>query len=161
MPGSLLPPAIALDCGMAWERHLLVDAYNVLHDWPAVSRLLGKRFVEARDRLVRELLPIHDWEQIRVSIVCDGRGADVAIERPTPHLTYSLVYTPAGLTADGLIERLVVSAGSPASCMVATRDQAEATAVAAAGAEVISPRSLIAWAGRCSREQRDRLRRLS
>lgn len=107
----------------------------------------------ARGRLVERLRVLHDFERLRVSIVFDGRGGDIAIERPTRHNTFSVLYTPGGMTADDLIEQLATQARQPASVFVATADRAERDTIEAAGARALTPEQLAEWVERAERAQ--------
>lgn len=139
---------------MEFEKHLLVDGYNIAHAWPELRRVLMTEGRDvARAQLVERLRVLHDFERMRVSVVFDGRGAEIAIERPTPHATFSILYTPGGMTADDLIEQLAVQASNPANVFVATADQAERDTVEAHGAQVLSPEQLAEWVERVGRAQ--------
>ena len=140
---------------MDFVKHLLVDGYNIVHAWPDLCRVLAQEGREvARARLVERVRIIHDFERLRVSVVFDGRGGDIAIERPTRHLTFSVLYTPGGMTADDLIEQLTVQATQPCEVCVATADAAERDTIEAAGAQAISPEQLAAWVERVEQAQR-------
>lgn len=137
-----------------FAKHLLVDGYNIAHAWPGLRRVLAKEGRDmARAQLVERIRVLHDFERMRVSIVFDGRGADIAIERPTPHATFSVLYTPGGMTADDLIEQLTVQSPRPAEVFVATADQAERDTIEAAGAQAISPEQLAEWVTRVEHAQ--------
>ena len=138
-----------------FAKHLLVDGYNIAHAWPDLRRVLAKEGREvARERLVERVRILHDFERLRVSVVFDGRGGAIAIERPTQHTTFSVLYTPGGMTADDLIEQLTVQAAQPRDVCVATADSAERDTVEAAGAQAISPEQLAAWVERAEQAQR-------
>ncbi len=140
---------------MEFAKHLLVDGYNIAHTWPDLRRVLAKEGREVvRARLVERIRILHDFERLRVSVVFDGRGGDIAIERPTRHLTFSVLYTPSGMTADDLIEQLTVQAAQPREVCVATADAAERDTIEAAGAQAISPEQLAAWIERAEQAQR-------
>lgn len=137
-----------------FAKHLLVDGYNIAHAWPELRRVLVSEGRDvARARVVERLRVLHDFERLRVSVVFDGRGNAIAIERPTPHATYSVLYTPAGMTADDLIEQLAVQSASPGNVIVATGDLAERDTIEAAGATAISPQQLAEWIERASGAQ--------
>ncbi|MFT3829738.1 MAG: NYN domain-containing protein [Opitutaceae bacterium] len=139
---------------MEFSQHLFVDGYNIVHAWPEMRRLMSKEGRDiARARLVERLRVLHDFERVRVSVVFDGRGADIAIERPTRHTTFSVLYTPAGMTADDLIEQLTAQSATPAAVSVATADQAERDTIEAAGAHALLPEQLVAWIERAERAQ--------
>jgi predicted RNA-binding protein with PIN domain len=102
----------------------------------------------ARTQLTQRLSSIHDTEQTRVTLVFDGRGDELVVERPSAHVTFSVLYTPSSLTADDVIEQLVGRAADPSSCHVATGDQAERQTIEAAGAVWVPPSDLAAWVAR-------------
>ncbi len=139
---------------MDFTKHLLVDGYNIVHAWPELRRVMAKEGRDlARERLVERVRVLHDFERMRVSVVFDGRGRDIAIERPTRHTTFSVLYTPAGMTADDLIEQLATQAARPELVLVATADRAEGDTVSAAGAQLLSPDQLLALVERVAGAQ--------
>ena len=143
-------------------KHLLVDGYNIVHAWPDLRRVLTTEGRDvARGRLVERLRVLHDFERLRVSVVFDGRGADLAIERPTPHATFSVVYSPAGMTADDVIEQLAAQGVKAGPVIVASGDGAECSTVAGLGAEVVSPEQLAAWVAQADRRQSEVVHRHS
>ena len=122
--------------------HLLVDGSNVVQAWPG-TRALAKRDREAaKALLLRRVAVLHDFSGWRVTVVFDGRGETIAIEPVGGAADFACVHTPAGLTADDLIEQLVGRAAEPAGCLVATADHAERSTVEAAGAAWCSPEEL-------------------
>ncbi|AHF91851.1 putative RNA-binding protein containing a PIN domain [Opitutaceae bacterium TAV1] len=138
-------------------KHLIVDGSNLLHAWPELRALLRRDRDAARARLVDLLAPLHDNspEPLRLTVVFDGRGSGLVVEHPAGPPSFSCIYTPAGTTADDVIEQLVARSADPAACLVATDDQAERSTVEAAGAVWCSSRDLAARAGAAT----DRLRR--
>lgn len=136
---------------MDFERHLLIDAYNVIYQWPDLRRLLPARQAAARERLAVTVRPIHDWEKIRVTLVYDGQGQDIEIERPTGQTTFSMIFSPATMSADDVIERLIGASANSEQCMVVTRDAAQRTTVEALGASSITPEQLREWVDRTER----------
>lgn len=138
---------------MPFERHLLADGSNLIHAWPELKALLPRDRDAARARLSQALSAIHDAEQIRVTIVFDGRGTELVVERPSGHATFSHIYTPEGMTADDIIEQLVGQAADASLCCVATDDRAERQTVEALGATTCSAADLGAWAARAGCRQ--------
>ena len=141
--------------------HLLVDGSNVLHAWPETARLLRRDRNSARSQLIHALAQLHDTRECRVTIVFDGRGADLAVERPSDETTFSILTTPAGVTADDLIEKLVVQGSAPTACVVATADAAVRETVTAAGAHAIDPAELATWIAGIVRNTRRHVRRMN
>ncbi|MEX2382758.1 MAG: NYN domain-containing protein [Opitutales bacterium] len=136
----------------ASERHLLIDGYNVIYDWPELRKELGRGGgAMARDRLVGMVRVIHDVEGCRLTVVFDGKGSRVEIERPGRELTFSVLYSPEGMSADEVIEQLVGSSGNPEQFQVVTRDSLERQTVEAFGASGLSPADLLDWIDRCQK----------
>jgi predicted RNA-binding protein with PIN domain len=129
---------------MSSQRHLIVDGANVLHALPSLRAALKRNKSEARTQLTRMLMPIHDAGN-RVTVVFDGRGDQLVIERPTESMALSVVFSPASMTADDVIEQMVGNAEDAAQCSVATDDQAERQTVTALGAEALYSHELAAW----------------
>ena len=132
-------------------RHLLVDGYNVIHCLPDLKRHFREGVSAGCARLVAWVGVLHDVEGIRVTVVFDGRGDDIEIERPTEDLTYSVLYSPRGMSADDLIEQLVGASEKPDDFQVVTRDNLVRETVRALGAEPLSPEELRDWVARCEK----------
>ena len=130
---------------VSFNRHLLIDGANILHAWPEIAAVLRRDGDAARAQLILRAAAIHDEEAMRVTVVFDGRGEDIAVEHPSKQASLSVVFTPTGVTADTVIERMVGRSADPANCVVATDDRAERETVIAAGATAISASELIAW----------------
>ena len=142
---------------MGYEKHLLVDGSNILHAWPELRALLKRDRDAARTRLSQLLSVIHDLEQVRLTLVFDGRGTELVVECPNGLTTFSHIYTPTGVTADDAIEQLVGQAVDPAACVVATDDRAERQTIEATGAAGISADELAAWVQRAGQRQKIQL----
>ncbi len=142
----------------AAPRHLLIDGYNVIHAIPDLKACLGEGVEAARARLVSWVSGLHDIEGIRVTVVFDGRGDDVEIERPSGDLTLSVLYSPRGISADGVIEQLVGTAVTPGNIQVVTRDNLVRETIRALGAEPLTPGDLRDWVERCERKVARELR---
>lgn len=138
---------------MSFDRHLIIDGSNIMNAWPELRRVLKQDRNAARSRLSLMLSTIHDVEQIKVVIVFDGRGDDLQAEMPSQQPTFIHLHTPAGVTADDVIERLVGQASDPQNYHVATDDRAEQQTITAAGARVISSAELVAWVERAEQRQ--------
>lgn len=142
---------------MDFSRHLLIDAHNVIHHWPEMRRVFYRNANVARDRLAAAVRILHDRECLRLTLVFDGKGSEIAVERPGEHLTFSFLYSPSSMTADDVIERMVGSSKNPGGCTVVTRDLAERQTVEALGGNVISPDELRDWVDRVERSVRREL----
>lgn len=125
-------------------RHLLVDGSNVLQAWRDTRALARKDREAAKSQVLRRIGRWHDLEKLRVTVVFDGRGSELTIEAVGGAETFACVHTPAGMTADAVIERLVCRAEDAGRCLVVTADRAERATVEAAGAAVCDPDELAA-----------------
>lgn len=130
---------------MDYSRHLLIDAYNVIHQWPELRRALRRGSATAREALGATVRVLHDHERIRVTLVFDGQGREIEVERPGQLLTFSYVYSSSTLSADDVIERMVGAAPDPSIYVVVTNDLAERHTIEALGASALSPDDLQAW----------------
>lgn len=131
-----------------FTRHLLIDAYNVIHHWPETKRALRRGSQEAREILAGAVRVIHDRERVRVTLVFDGNGPEITIERPGAQTTFSYLFSPASMSADDVIEQIVGKSADPGSFLVVTQDLAERRTVEALGGVVISPEDLRGWVDR-------------
>ena len=107
----------------------------------------------ARSKLVQLMSTIHDSGDVRLTIVFDGRGQDIVIDRPFEQSTFSIVYTPSSLTADDVIEQLVANSSDAKECYVATDDRAERETVSSLGAATLRSEDLAAWLRRADSRQ--------
>jgi uncharacterized protein len=119
---------------VAFEKHLLVDAANVIHARADLRALMKRDRDAARAQLIQRMGSVHDAESIRVTVVIDGRGSEIVIEHPDGQDTFTVIYTPSSLTADDVIEQMVGRSVDAAMCEVATCDQAERNTIEATGA---------------------------
>ncbi len=68
--------------GAPGQKHLLVDGSNIMNAWPELRALLPGDRDTARARLSRAVRILHDLEQVRVTVVFDGRGTELSVEQP-------------------------------------------------------------------------------
>lgn len=140
--------------------HILVDGSNLIHAWPELRGLLSRDKSVARERLVSSVTALWPSACERLTIVFDGRGQDLVVEHPVGSDAVAVIYTPAGLTADDVIERLIGRAADASSCLVATGDQAERATVEASGAAWCTPEELAARVAKAGDVQSLRMDRI-
>jgi predicted RNA-binding protein with PIN domain len=143
--------------GAPGQKHLLVDGSNIMHAWPELRALLPGDRDTARARLSQAVRVLHDGEQLRVTIVFDGRGSELSVEQPGGQATFAHVYTPGGTTADDVIAQLVGQAREPSDCLVATDDRGERQAIETLGAAGLSSADLASWVRRAEQRQQAQL----
>ena len=117
----------------AW---LIIDGYNLLHEEQELSRMLRSDIQSARHRLVRLVEETAHNMALQTTIVFDGRktGSDPALTSKYLEVFFS----PANLSADTVIERLVCNCPEPGKTLVVTSDRAEHDTVSSAGAQTMS-----------------------
>ncbi len=130
---------------MEAKRHdyLLVDGYNVIHDWQELKAMLAN-IDHARDRLVDWLASYGAYKDYEVLVVFDAHSAAGHQERSLPvyrHVT--VIFTREGETADSFIEKAAYQfAKAGRAVYVATSDAAEQQIILGVGAYRISAREL-------------------
>lgn len=122
--------------------HLLIDGSNVVQAWPDTRALSRRDREAAKALLLRRVAVLRDFTGWRVTVVFDGRGEALSVGAIGDAADFACVHTPAGATADDVIEQLVGRSATPGACLVATADQAERSTVEAAGAAWCSPEEL-------------------
>ena len=138
-------------------RHLLIDGSNLLHAWPELKTLAARDKDAARAQLSKAAAGLQEAEHLRVSLVFDGRGAELTVEHPSGRPEFTVLHTPAGATADDVIEQLVANSRAPGDCLVATDDRAERQTIEALGASGLSSADLAAWVRQSSARMGSRL----
>ncbi len=142
-------------------RHLLIDGYNVIHAWPELRELLDFDIDTACKHLANTAQIIHDFENIRTTLVFDGKGPKINIERPSKDLSFSLLYTPSNLTADEFIEQFVKNGVKKQSFIVVSRDNLLVETTSALGATTMNPDNFKSWINQCQQLQSEKLKRHS
>jgi len=138
--------------------HLLLDGYNLIHGVPEWKAWLGRFPDRARDALADWVRVIHDVDGIRTTLVFDGKGPDLTIERPFKDETFSYVFSASGTTADTVIERMVVNSSDARLVVVASDDRMLQQTALASGAQVRSKMELEGWVAGCERRLRNYLK---
>ena len=122
------------DAAAKW---LIIDGNNLLYHDAELTRVASSDFEQARRRLAQKLDELAgSLNYDRVIVVFDGRGAAVQAQ---PHSKFvEVLFSPANLTADSVIERLAHDAPDPSRITVVTSDRGERDTVEAAGGSTMS-----------------------
>ena len=124
--------------------------------WPELRVLQERRPAAARDALVKALTDYQDATGAHVVAVFDGQGARATAEEAAIQIFYS----PAGKTADDLVERLVAKYASVHRITVATSDRLEQqTAISFGAVSCLSAEGLRTLLQGAERELNRRLAR--
>lgn len=130
-------------------RRLLIDGYSLLYRDPTLTPLRLRNMGHAREQLIRKIDRLADALAPTVELVFDGR---VASCEPVRTGRLQLIYSPAGMTADTVIEQMVHRDPAPSECCVVTADRLERDTVTAAEAQAMSCASFLEWLDRLDRE---------
>ena len=140
------------------SKHLVIDGYNVLHQWKETAALMRKQAIDAAcRRLLDEARIIHDDEGIRTTVVFDGKGSKLEVVEDDAATSFAWVYSPAGVSADVIIEQLAMKADKKNEVAVVSMDNHVAASIRASGAYLVSPDEFFAWADRCRKSMDTRI----
>ena len=123
---------------------ILVDGFSLLHRWPAVCAGRPPHSAAAREALITKLTHYRDAVGTPLTIFFDGQGAPVGTPRAASSRQVEVIYSPAGKTADDLIERVAFRLKDYGHALVVTDDHAERDTVMASGAWFASCANFIA-----------------
>ena len=137
----------SLDASIRQFDFLLIDGYNIIHDWDNLHELAKISLEMARDKLVSLVANYQGFRDIQAIVVFDAHKIRHGHEKIERHGNLSLVYTAEFETADAYIERAVrdiTSAAKPYRVAVATSDNIEQVIIMAKGALRLSARDFLA-----------------
>lgn len=129
----------------------------MIHAIDPLDRLLKDSPEAACEALIQMARSIHDEDGIQVSLVFDGREKQLQIEHPCKRATFSVLYSPRQLSADGVIEQMLARSKKPDEITVASRDNMIREAAAARGAFSIDGPGLESWVARCEQRTTSRI----
>jgi len=126
-------------------RHrLIIDGYNVMYAHPEYGVLAHSDIDSARARLVSDLTALASVDD-RVTVVFDGGGNPHSDGAPHHIGGLTVLFSPAGKTADTVIEALAQRARErDEEVMVVTSDGATRDAVRSGSVSIRSAESFIA-----------------
>jgi len=132
-------PFAPLSKKIGLTKHLIVDGYNLIHGDTELKKVLQTLGSDnAREALYQRISILHDYEGMNLTIVFDGRGSTLTIERPIPKLlSLSFVFSPSGVSADEVIEGLVRKSAKRDDVLVSTADSGIRVSIQASGARWI------------------------
>mgnify|MGYP001202497851 CR=1 FL=1 len=103
-------------------RWVLVDGYSLVHAWPVLQRLAGRKLEQRREVLLRILRQYADHSHRRVTVVFDAYAVKRKVEPVGPEQGIEVVFSGAGKTADDVIERLVAQSDHREHILVVSSD---------------------------------------
>ena len=108
------------------KRILIVDAYNMIGNWPQLDKLKkADRLEDARDQLLKVLSNYRKQMDMEIIVVFDAMYVP-GLSKSYQQYDLTIIWTDEGQTADSYIESLAGRLFSPLTQVtVATSDQAE------------------------------------
>lgn len=129
------------------QKHLLVDGWNAIRSDKEMARAFSTMGQDgAKKMLAARLSKIHDAFNYRVTIVYDGKGDDINVERIGLAATFSEVYTPSNMSADDFMEQMCATSKNPKSLVVASDDNLIRLTAMTFGVESLTSQQLLQWA---------------
>ncbi|GAB1159581.1 ribosome-dependent mRNA decay endonuclease Rae1/YacP [Paenibacillus illinoisensis] len=136
---------------------LLVDGYNMIGDWPELSRLAESGLEEARNRLLFRLADYQAFSGRKVIVVFDAYLVP-GLGKTYTQSKVQIYFTKEKETADECIERLVRELSSRRrQIYVATSDMVEQHVIFGQGALRVSARELLIEVEQNEKELQKRL----
>lgn len=136
---------------MTVERYIIVDGYNVIYASDSLKEFMPNNKLRARESLAELIKAIHSIESVRVAVVFDSGNERLEIEYPFRDKSFEFIFAPASLTADGIIERILVRAPKKDLVTVVSNDNLVREATRSNGALAIRPNDLFDWVAVCNR----------
>ena len=136
---------------MTVERYIIVDGYNVIYASDSLKEFMPNNKLRARESLAELIKAIHSIETVRVAVVFDSGNERLEIEYPFGDKSFEFIFAPASLTADGVIERILVRAPKKDLITVVSNDNLVREATRSNGALAIRPNDLFDWVAVCNR----------
>ncbi|MEO5803391.1 MAG: NYN domain-containing protein [Verrucomicrobiota bacterium] len=112
---------------------ILVDGFSLLHSWPELAPGKPRHSAAAREALIHQLTLYRDSIGTPITIVFDGGGAPAGTPATLSTPEMEILYSPAGQTADDIIERVAHRMSSFGEVLAVTDDHAERDTVISMG----------------------------
>ena len=139
---------------------LLVDGYNMIGDWPELTKLAESGLEEARNRLLFRLADYQAFSGLRVIVVFDAYLVP-GLGKSFTQSKVQIYFTKEKETADECIERLVRELSMRRrQIYVATSDMVEQHVIFGQGALRVSARELLIEVEQNEKELKKRLEKI-
>ncbi len=117
---------------------ILIDGYSLLHRWPELCAGRAPHSAAARAALISKLTHYQDVLGTPLTLFFDGQGAPAGTPKAASRREVEVIYSPAGKTADDLIERVAYRLKPYGPVLVVTDDLAERDTVMGVGGLISS-----------------------
>jgi predicted RNA-binding protein with PIN domain len=120
--------------------YLIVDGHSMIFAWDDLRQLHDSSTLAARKELIRRMTSYQDVTAEHVVLVFDGKGETANPDHEKDGI--QVFYSPAGITADQIIERLAGKYADRRRLTVASRDRGVLDTCSSFGANTISAKAL-------------------
>jgi uncharacterized protein len=102
--------------------HLIIDGYNLIRNYPPLSRVEAADFARGRNFLLEWLAEYKRGSKNAITVIFDGgKGGELSEERSI-YKGIRVLYSRIGQTADDLIKRITAQEGEKAMIVSSDRD---------------------------------------
>ena len=143
---------------MTIERTIIVDGYNVIYALDSLKHLMPANKERARESLAIMLQSIYSIESVRIMLVFDSAFDRIKIEYPLGDKSFEFIFAPKSLTADGVIERIIVRIKNKEFVTVVSNDNLVRESTRANGAMAMRPLELLEWIATSNNRLNERCR---
>ena len=91
--------------------HILIDGYNLIRNYPPLSRVEYRDFTKGREALLEWLAQYRQTTPNPITVVFDGQKGGGFKEERDVYKGIKILYSRAGQTADEVIKRLAAQEG--------------------------------------------------
>lgn len=112
---------------------ILIDGYSLLHEWRNLAPGSSRFSAAAREALIAILTQYADALTTPLTLFFDGSGAPPGTPKAQSSPKLEIIFSPAGRTADDLIERVAYRLREYGEVLVVTDDLVERDTVTGFG----------------------------
>ncbi|HMK65573.1 MAG TPA: NYN domain-containing protein, partial [Thermodesulfobacteriota bacterium] len=102
--------------------HIIIDGYNLIRNYPPLSRVEAADFAQGRNFLLEWLAEYKRESKNAVTVIFDGGKGGELLEERSIYKGIKVLYSRWGQTADDLIKRLSAHEGEKAMVVSSDRD---------------------------------------
>lgn len=124
------------------DNYLLVDGYNVIHQWPELKEFADENMDLARLKLLDALASYQGIRMCKIIVVFDAYRVPGHLETVYDYHNIHVVFTKEAQTADQYIEKFAYDHQKKHNIKVATSDGLQQVIIRGAGSTLLSAREL-------------------
>lgn len=132
-------------------RHILIDGYNVIHSKFRIKSLITNSQDKARNELINLAHIIYSTESTKITLVFDSNKDKLEIEYPLKVKSFACVFAPISLSADGVIEQILVNSKNNDLITVVTNDNLIKESTRVNGSNLMTPEDFYNWSEFCKK----------